>query len=70
MDLAEDNLRMALERLDDNAVVHDHLGDLYFKQGKFREAITRWEDALQKKSSEIDPAYIQKKIDDTKARLR
>jgi tetratricopeptide (TPR) repeat protein len=70
LDLAEDNLRMALERLDDNAVVHDHLGDLYFKQGKFRDAITHWEDALQKKSTEIDPAYIQKKIDDTKARLR
>jgi tetratricopeptide (TPR) repeat protein len=70
LDLAEDNLRMALERLDDNAVVHDHLGDLYFKQGKFREAITQWQDALQKKSSEIDSAYIQKKIDDTKARMR
>lgn len=70
LDLAEDNLRMALERLDDNAVVHDHLGDLYFKQGKFKDAITHWEDALQKKSTEIDPAYIQKKIDDTKARLR
>jgi tetratricopeptide (TPR) repeat protein len=70
LDLAEDNLRMAMERLDDNAVVHDHLGDLYFKQGKFREAITHWEDALEKKSIEIDPAYIQKKIDDTKTRLR
>ena len=70
LDLAEDNLRMALERLDDNAVVHDHLGDLYFKQGKFKEAINHWEDALQKKSTEIDPAYIQKKIDDTKARVR
>lgn len=69
LDLAEDNLRMALERLEDNAVVHDHLGDLYFKQGKFREAISHWEDAIKNKSAEIDPAYIQRKIDDTKTRL-
>ena len=70
LDLAEDNLRMAAERLDDNAVVHDHLGDLYFKQGKFRDAISHWQNAIQTKSTEIDAAYIQKKIDDTKARMR
>lgn len=70
LDLAEDNLRMALERLTDNAVVHDHLGDLYFKLGKFREAVTHWETALQNKNNEIDPQYIQKKIDDTKARIQ
>jgi tetratricopeptide (TPR) repeat protein len=68
LDLAEDNLRMALDRLDENAVVHDHLGDLYFKQGKFREAVEHWENALKSKSVEIDAAYIQKKINDTKAR--
>ena len=69
LDLAEDNLRMALERLEDNGVVHDHLGDLYFKQGKFREAISHWQNAIKNKSAEIDEAYIQKKIEDTKARL-
>jgi tetratricopeptide (TPR) repeat protein len=70
LDLAEDNLRMAVERLEENAVVHDHLGDLYFKQGKFREAIAHWQNAINTKSNEIDPAYIQKKIDDTKARMK
>jgi tetratricopeptide (TPR) repeat protein len=69
LDLAEDHLRMALERLDDNGVVHDHLGDLYFKQGKFKEAVEHWENALKNKSPELDPAYIQKKIDDTNARI-
>ena len=39
LDLAEDNLRLALEKLEDNAVVHDHIGDLYFKQGKFQLAV-------------------------------
>ncbi len=70
LDLAEDNLRMALQRLEDNAVVHDHMGDLYFKLGKFRDAIQHWEIALKSKSNEIDPQYIQKKIDDTKNRMQ
>jgi tetratricopeptide (TPR) repeat protein len=70
LELAEDNLRLALNKLADNAVVHDHIGDLYFKLGKFQDAIQHWESALQNKNNEIDPDYIQKKINDTKARLR
>jgi predicted negative regulator of RcsB-dependent stress response len=61
---------MALQRLDDNAVVHDHIGDLYFKLGKFKDAIQHWEIAVKGKSDEIDPQYIQKKIDDTKNRIQ
>lgn len=69
LDLAEDNLRMAAEKLTDNPVVHDHLGDLCFKQGKFKEAIEHWQQALQLKNYEIDPDLIQKKIDDTRKRI-
>ncbi|HJZ10835.1 MAG TPA: tetratricopeptide repeat protein [Acidobacteriota bacterium] len=69
-DLAEDNLKRALELLEDNAVVHDHLGDLYFKQGKFREAMQHWESAAKSDSKEIDGAYIQKKIEDTRKRMQ
>lgn len=69
LELAEDNLRQAIEKLTDNAVVHDHMGDLYFQQGKFQLAIQHWEKALQNKTNEIDPQFIQKKIDDTKSRL-
>jgi tetratricopeptide (TPR) repeat protein len=70
LDLAEDTLRLALEKLSDNAVVHDHMGDLYFKQGKFQLAIEHWQKALTNKTNEIDPQFIQKKIDDTKTRLQ
>ena len=70
LELAEDNLRQALEKLSDNAVVHDHMGDLYFKQGKFQMAVQHWEKALESKSNEIDSNLIQKKIDDTKDRMR
>ena len=69
LDLAEDNLRQALEQMKDNAVVNDHVGDLYFKLGRFREAIGLWENAIRNKTNDIDPQYIQKKIDDTKRRL-
>ena len=70
LDLAEDNLRMALERMRDNAVVHDHMGDLCFKQGKFRDAIHHWELAIENKDEEVDPEYIRKKIEDTRTRLQ
>ena len=69
LDLAEDNLRMAAEKLDDNPVVHDHLGDLYFRQGKFEQAIEHWQEAIRTKNYEVDPEFIQKKIDDTRQRL-
>jgi tetratricopeptide (TPR) repeat protein len=70
LDLAEDNLRQALQKMGDNGVVHDHLGDLYFKLGKFKEAIQQWQAALATKDKDIDAQLIQKKIDDTKNRIR
>lgn len=70
LDLAEDSLRLAMKNMQDNGVVHDHLGDLYFKQGKFSEAIAQWELALKNKDKELDADQVQKKIDDTKHRLR
>lgn len=45
-ELAEDNLRKAVEREQTDPTVHDHLGDLYEKTGRIRLAAAQWESRL------------------------
>ena len=45
-ELAEDNLRQAVERDQTDPTVHDHLGDLYEKTGRIRLAAAQWEMSL------------------------
>ena len=59
-----------------DATVHDHLGDVYFREGKIREAISQWQISLKEwqagPPSDLDHtevAKIQKKLDDAKVRL-
>ena len=65
----------ALDRIGSDATVHDHLGDVYFKLGKTRDAIAQWQTSLkesQKTSTEVDPdevAKVTKKLDDARVRL-
>jgi predicted negative regulator of RcsB-dependent stress response len=57
--------------------VHDHLGDVYFKLGKTKDAITQWQASLKEadvadNQSEMEPgelANIGKKLEDAKVRL-
>lgn len=73
---AEKALLRAVEKAPKDPTVHDHLGDLYQKQGRWKEAIAQWERALMEwktaAPSESDPAEIakvQKKLDGGKVRL-
>ena len=73
---AEKYLQMSLERLSKDPTVHDHLGDVYFKQGKLKEAIGQWERSLAEwansSPSDRDPvevAKVQKKLDGAKVRF-
>ena len=43
LDLAEGELRQAVDKVGKDPTVHDHLAEVYFKQGKIREAIQQWE---------------------------
>ncbi len=76
LDEAEKYLKLSLERLSKDPTVHDHLGDVYLKQGKLKEAIVQWERSLSewngsapsdRDAAEI--AKIQKKLDGAKVRL-
>jgi|HubBroStandDraft_1064217.scaffolds.fasta_scaffold01971_7 tetratricopeptide (TPR) repeat protein len=56
--------------------VHDHLGDVYLKLGKTKDAITQWQASVKEAEtdtqSELEPgelAQINKKLEDAKVRL-
>ncbi len=61
---AEDSLRQALDRIKTDPTVHDHLGDVFMKEGKVREAIQQWQASLKEwdvtPSSEADQSEIAK----------
>ena len=73
---AESLLLRALDRIGKDPTVHEHLGDVYFKQGKTREAIVQWQASLQEwqvtSAAEADPAEIakvQKKLEGARVKL-
>jgi tetratricopeptide (TPR) repeat protein len=75
---AEHALVRALSKSEVGAdpTVHDHLGDVYLKLGKTKDAITQWQASLKEAEtdtqSDMEPgelAQIAKKLEDAKVRL-
>jgi tetratricopeptide (TPR) repeat protein len=73
---AESYLLQAMERYSKDPTVHDHLGDVYFKEGRIKDAIKQWDASLKEwenaAPSEAEPneiAKVQKKLEDAKVRL-
>jgi tetratricopeptide (TPR) repeat protein len=73
LDLAAGELQEALAKAGKDPTVHDHLGEVYFKQGKIKEAIQQWEASVAEMKiqapSEQDPeefAKITKKLEGAK----
>jgi len=76
LEQAEDSLRKALESIKTDPTVHDHLGDVYMKEGKVREAIQQWQASLKEWSAtapaEADPveiASVTKKLEGARVRV-
>jgi len=76
MDLAEQYLVKATQRVGRDATIKDHLADVYFKTGRIREALREWQGSLNEYQKalpgENDPeevAKVQKKLEDAKVRL-
>ncbi len=74
--LAEENLRKAMDRIQNDPTVLDHMGDLLQKTERLKLATAYWERALSEwaKSvpTEVDTtelAKVQKKLDTAKVRL-
>ena len=75
-DLAEENLRKAVEKSNDDPTIHDHLADVYQKTGRLKMAIAHWERALdgwnKTVAAEVEPAdvaKVQKKLEAAKVKL-
>ncbi|HUZ05440.1 MAG TPA: tetratricopeptide repeat protein, partial [Acidobacteriaceae bacterium] len=71
--LAEENLQRASELMPDDPTVHDHLGELYAKTGRLKQAITQWERSLQEYSHSApadaepsDVSKVEKKLESAK----
>ncbi|MGA3130094.1 MAG: tetratricopeptide repeat protein [Terracidiphilus sp.] len=75
-ELAEDNLRQAVNRDQTDPTVHMHLGDLYEKTGRIRLAAAQWQLSMDEfaKSSpgDFEPgdvAKVQKKLESARVKL-
>ncbi len=73
---AENTLVRALEKIGTDPTVHDHLGDVYAKRGKVKEAIKQWQSSIKEWESgpqtDLDPAEVAKvakKLESAKVRL-
>ncbi len=75
-DLAEENLRQAVDKSNGDPTIHDHLADLYQKTGRLKLAIAHWEQALdgwnKTIAAEVEPgdvSKVQKKLEAAKVKL-
>src|SRR5256884_631583 len=75
-DLAEDSLAKASARMGSDPTVQEHLGDLFQKTGRLKQAAAHWERALAEwgktVAAEVDSeaqAKVQQKLDAARVRL-
>lgn len=75
-DLAEANLRKALERTGNDPTVLEHMGDLYQKTDRLKMAVAYWERSLQEFNRSLsgdidsrDVADVQHKLESAKVKL-
>jgi tetratricopeptide (TPR) repeat protein len=76
MELAEENLRKASERIPNDPTVHQHLGDVYQKTGRLRIAAAQWERAIDEWNRSVpadvdndELARVQKALESAKVKL-
>lgn len=75
-DLAEENLNKAAARMGSDPTVQEHLGDLYQKTGRLKQAAAHWDRAVQEWSKTVpaeqdSEAYskVQQKLDAARVKL-
>ena len=74
--LAEENIRKANERNSGDPTIHDHLGEVYEKTGKLKQAVAQWERSLMEYGRSLpadadpdDVAKVQHKLDNARVKL-
>jgi tetratricopeptide (TPR) repeat protein len=76
LDDAERELLRSVQFMSKDPTIHDHLGDVYFKQGKIKDAISQWQASLNEWNSSApgdkepdEIAKVHKKLEGARVRL-
>jgi len=76
LDKAAEELRQAIDKTGKDPTVHDHLAEVYFKQGKFKEAAQEWELSVAEMKtaspSDMDAAELKRisqRLEDARAKV-
>jgi tetratricopeptide (TPR) repeat protein len=67
---AEKYLLQADQRIKDDPVVYDHLGDLYYKTGDFQKAHDFWSQSIKIGTEQEEIQKVQKKLDQLQEKLQ
>ena len=70
LDLAEENLAKAAARRVRDSAVQDHFGDLLMKLGRYPEAMSAWQRALDGDVEQVERAALEKKIRSAREKVR
>lgn len=62
LDLAETNLKRAVDQMRTNSVIQDHYGDVLFRLRRYNDAVTAWTRALAGDGESLDRAEIDRKV--------
>jgi tetratricopeptide (TPR) repeat protein len=66
---AERYLVSALDRVRRDPTIHEHMGDLYYRKGKFRQARSSWQRSVAYGQDEEETRKVKKKVADLDTRL-
>lgn len=66
---AEVYLMSALERVRRDPTIHDHMGDLYYRKGKYRQARSAWQRSVAYGQDEEATRKVKKKMADLDTKL-
>jgi tetratricopeptide (TPR) repeat protein len=68
--LAETNLAKAAEQRARDSAIQDHYGDVLVKLGRYEEAVSAWQRALDGDGEQIDRTTLEKKIRSAREKVR
>ena len=70
LDLAEDALKKAAGQRVRDSAIQDHFGDLLFRLGRYQDAATAWQRALDGDMEQVDRAALEKKLRSARDKTR
>ncbi len=70
LDLAEENLTRAADQRVHDSAIQDHFGDLLFKLGRYQDAASAWQRALDGDMDQVDRATLEKKLRSARDKTR